>query len=620
MSEDEASAGSQLKLVAKKTVAPKDDPRYESDDDGPPSHPLPLSQGLVTLVASNTCEPTMVLDNGADNFDSEDDLEEKVADIKVIFTSASPKALVDEYVTECSALWCIVGFVLTTCHTGIYAAFALSGNPIYHKFYAWVSKPTCVTAMAISFLLKPRRTDLKYQVFLLFQYCLLTFGSELLIMIGFEFERGESIQGILTIFFFFFVLIVSWRIRSRVAKLSDADLSEFLSMSVVKVGLVVGLGQLAFLAFSSIQCESEAKLEYRDWSDCNRSLYSQAGLGGLVSLFTIITLVSGVAPKRYIEKHTIKTRDIVTMNLKIAELIQVLGLAIAGGCGLFLLGNYGVKGDFSSEFLEDFFNFVMILGGASLFITAAWKGLVIRAEMQHDQDAAGRGQDEGQVREAGASPGEEDQPPVTKLSVLFVFISFLATSFQTALNVACSMTGRRVYETATNALLPLIVIVYVGGLFAQPRRRDRPTMYLLRAHFISFAWISEMSYVCYELARRQCASALTHLGRGLLETLIFHYGLKLRSSIGRLPDEDLNDFLIDALFKSGLATITSCLFVLFRATKCMVEQGERGRGLRHCDKCAASGVFFLTPSFATQATRHAARTRTVPALLAYTWF
>ena len=109
---------------------------------------------------------------------------------------------------------------------------------------------------------------------------------------------------------------------------------------------------------------------------------SQAGLGGLVSLFTVITLVSGVAPKRYIERHTVKTRDVVTMNLKVSEFVQILGLAIAGGCGLFLLGNYGVEGDFSSVFLENLFNSVMILGGASLFITAVWKSLVIRTEVR----------------------------------------------------------------------------------------------------------------------------------------------------------------------------------------------------------------------------------------------
>ena len=31
----------------------------------------------------------------------------------------------------------------------------------------------------------------------------------------------------------------------------------------------------------------------------------------------------------------------------LSQIVQVLGLGIAGGCGLFLLGNYGVQGDFT---------------------------------------------------------------------------------------------------------------------------------------------------------------------------------------------------------------------------------------------------------------------------------
>ena len=47
--------------------------------------------------------------------------------------------------------------------------------------------------------------------------------------------------------------------RALVAMLSDEDLSEFLSMSVVRGGLIVGLAQMAFLAISSVQCQYEAR-------------------------------------------------------------------------------------------------------------------------------------------------------------------------------------------------------------------------------------------------------------------------------------------------------------------------------------------------------------------------
>ena len=114
-------------------------------------------------------------------------------------------------------------------------------------------------------------------------------------------------------------LLVALRARSRVAKLSDSDLSRFLSMSVIKGGLIVGLGQLIFLAFSSIQCLNEASVEGHDWTECKRSLYSQAGLGGLVAEYTILLLVSGIVPRKYIDRHIIKLKRIATMDLNLEQ-------------------------------------------------------------------------------------------------------------------------------------------------------------------------------------------------------------------------------------------------------------------------------------------------------------
>ena len=101
-------------------------------------------------------------------------------------------------------------------------------------------------------------------------------------------------------------LLVALRVRASISKLSDSDLSRFLSMSVIKGGLIIGLGQLVFLAFSSVQCLNEASIEGHDWTECKRSLYSQTGLGSLVGLHTIIMFVSGIAPRKYIDRHIIK--------------------------------------------------------------------------------------------------------------------------------------------------------------------------------------------------------------------------------------------------------------------------------------------------------------------------
>ena len=93
-------------------------------------------------------------------------------------TAGAPSAGNSEHITECATAWSVVGFALTTAHTGIHAAFALTKDDAYGDFYVWVTKPICVTAMAVSFMLKPRRRDFAYMTFLYFQYATLTLGSE----------------------------------------------------------------------------------------------------------------------------------------------------------------------------------------------------------------------------------------------------------------------------------------------------------------------------------------------------------------------------------------------------------------------------------------------------------
>ena len=59
--------------------------------------------------------------------------------------------------------------------------------------------------------------------------------------------------------------------------------------------------------------------------------------------------------------------------------------------------------------------------------------------------------------------------------------------------------------------------------------------------------------------------------------MTFLYLLKVRTLIGCLPDVDLNDFLVKALFEGGfLKTLFSVLFVVFRAIKCEIEKEELG--------------------------------------------
>ena len=75
------------------------------------------------------------------------------------------------FITECSGIWSVVCFCLSSCHTGIHAASAL-GAQYYEWFfyYGWAFYPMSIAALGLSFVLKPRRTDAKHISLLCVQY------------------------------------------------------------------------------------------------------------------------------------------------------------------------------------------------------------------------------------------------------------------------------------------------------------------------------------------------------------------------------------------------------------------------------------------------------------------
>ena len=221
-----------------------------------------------------------------------------------------------EVVTEVAHVWSVIGFLITTAYTGMHAYFASNGDRTITKFYTVIILPLGVTTLALSFALKPRRTDFAYRTFLTLQYFLFSIGSETLAMCGYGWRIEDSLDFFIRCPFWLAISPLLWFMRQKIAELEDDKLSDFLSMNVVKGGLLVGLGQLAFLMFSSVQCENEARMNGRDWRDCKRSLFSQSGLGGMISLFTIIKLLSGIVPKKYIEKHIVTIEMFMSMKLR----------------------------------------------------------------------------------------------------------------------------------------------------------------------------------------------------------------------------------------------------------------------------------------------------------------
>ena len=189
----------------------------------------------------------------------------------------------------------------TTAYTIIYAYFALISDEAekekIYDYWMWIILPLPITAIGVSFCLKPRRDDLPYRIFLYLQYFVYAYVSQFLRLIGLHFSTLAIVQSILQCVFYYFLLKFGMKCRSHIAKLSNEELSAFLTQDVVLGGIIIGLGQLAFLMFPTIQCDRNAD----SWRDCKRTLHSQFGLSSMVTLYIVVKLASGVVPIRILK-------------------------------------------------------------------------------------------------------------------------------------------------------------------------------------------------------------------------------------------------------------------------------------------------------------------------------
>ncbi|GMH90124.1 hypothetical protein TrVE_jg3457 [Triparma verrucosa] len=421
-----------------------------------------------------------------------------------------------------------------------------------------------VTAMAISFALKPRREDRAHTIFLVLQFVVFSFVTEFLNVVGEDFATSQIIMSSFRSLCWLALLKLGLKFRTNVAKLSDEDLSKFLTNDVILGGMFVGLGQLAFLMFASIQCDGNVD----DWRECNRTLLSQGGLSFMVTLFTIIKLASGIVPKRILDKQMISPQKVLAMDLNAEEAVKAFALLVVAGCALYSLGNYGSEGEFGHENEKFAAYFVPTVGSGCLILTSVWQMFVIRGEMRREAEETGQLQ-----LHQGQSISEDGM--LVEGSSIWFSTGVLATTYASAVCVAAAVTMDKSYETLSSFSLPIVGLMYLGSLFCQPRKRSPKDMRKLRLHFICFAFIGEIGWAVYGLRiGYKVGWIILHFARLAAETLGFHFALKLRAAMGRLPDKELNTFLVDTLFKGGLQTLFSILFLTFRTTKCLFEKGS----------------------------------------------
>lgn len=306
--------------------------------------------------------------------------------------------------------------------------------------------------------------------------------------------------------------------------------------------------------FGSIQCDSNAY----DWTEYNGTLISQAGLSGMVSLYTIIKLASGVVPKRILEKHMISVKKILEMRVNAEEFVQSFGLTIAIVCALYLLGNYGADGDFYYD-VEKFAAYIVpSIGATCLIVTATWKMVVIRKDIK-----------------LGVEPGQDNQgesPPnvmLVEASSFWFYLGVLATAIQCAVAVVRAVMMHDFYSALFMTSLPIVILIYVGSVFTHPRINSQKYMMKLRIHFVSVVYPTLAANAVTDLRSGNTVGLAIQFVLAAALTVLFHFGLKLRAAAGRLPDKDLDFFLINTIFKSTrvyrVFLISSTYKTLFRA-------------------------------------------------------
>ena len=162
-------------------------------------------------------------------------------------------------------------------------------------------------------------------------------------------------------------------------------------------------------------------------------------------------------------------------------------------------------------------------------------------------------------------------------SSFWLYIGVLATTYESVVAIMLIVTLDGSYTTLAMSSLPFVILLYVGNLGCQPRRKSSKFMWLLRLQFGSFIYINLAAIAFYN---GTMLGSMSCLFLAAVLTVLFHFALKFRASVGRLPDEDLERFLVENFFKGGIQTVFPILFLLFRSVKCMYEKGD----VTECDE------------------------------------
>ncbi|GMI06977.1 hypothetical protein TrRE_jg5984 [Triparma retinervis] len=464
-------------------------------------------------------------------------------------------------------------------HPVLCAYTAKTGNKFTGEYIIWMELPLTAFTMFLSMIMQPKRNSRAYLCFITCHYFSYTLLAEVLRTV---FDQSSQ-QVVISIGRSVLWIAVAYAImvgRKRISEKSQEDLSYFLTHRVLKEGILAGLAQILFIMFDAVRCDFE-----NGWENCTRTLASGGGLSALVVIFVGARIVSGIPPPSIMKEHVIPAHRLITMDLSLKEQVLTGTLGVSGICGLFLLGNYGAEGEFSSHGELIMTMVIVNLGFACASAVFFYKFYLINR----------------QLVSAAASPSPSPPPPppaaavnITKGSPYLFWMTAACVFALQVQHLMLCFTLDAELMTTTSILVPLTWMFVAMTIFSDPRRRDKRYINMLRALFLCFALISELLFCVYSARQYWLAVGRWYwvfffLGRFTVECLLFHELLKMRAKIGRLQDEAVSNFLTKSVYGGGLKAIGCILFVDFRAVNCMIE-----KGMAECKNTATAGAGFIS--------------------------
>ena len=172
----------------------------------------------------------------------------------------------------------------------------------------------------------------------------------------------------------------------------------------------------------------------------------------------------------------------------------------------------------------------------------------------------------------------EDDITLTELSSFWVVIGIVISVAYSAFQTLSVLRGSRVENLIVTQMSPVAIVFFIVSIGARPRRIDRCTEQSLWLFFGLFVGPLYVVMISKAISGGDIIAVLVHSIIFLVIKAIFRYGLVLRRGIGEMSEEDVQNILVEVLAKGGLKTLSSSLFVQFRALKCTFEEAGDSNG------------------------------------------